>query len=169
MRPVRYLLQQGRRVAPLRLYGEDAELRKDKACLVFTWSGSSRKHLPTSKSRFVLISAYPIKADDENARGLAEMHRVPAWSFEAPLREKCPPADHNCDPLSSGLLASQKGLEALGQSAQVPSDFSSRVLGQLAVAQRNIEAQALLPLHDPKVCIRFRGGRTVAADDPQQR
>ena len=95
--PARGLLEQGRCVAPLRLYGDDAEVRKGKSALVLTWSSSACKHLKTKDSRF-LITSVNVSKDKDNTLALDEIYRVTQWSFQALERGVFPETDPDGEP-----------------------------------------------------------------------
>ena len=97
----REAIDAGKCVAPLRIYGDDAEVRKGKSCLIVTWSGSACRHISTRMSRF-LIAALPVAKTPENKRATEMIYEAIVWSFAALFRGRFPREDMDGNPWPQG-------------------------------------------------------------------
>ena len=115
----REAIDAGKCVAPLRIYGDDAEVRKGKSCLILTWSGSACRHVSTRMSRF-LIAALPVDKTVENMRAHDLIYGHIVWSFTALLDGKFPLTDPDGEPWPPGSWrARQAGAPLDGRRACV--------------------------------------------------
>ena len=123
--PAREAIEAGKRVAPLRVYGDDAEVRKGKSCLILTWSGSACAHVATRFSRF-LIAAVPVSKTVEFQRAAELVYRVIAWSLTALLDGKYPSLDPDGEAWPEGSRRAQLAgtyLDPRGRSIAAIAEF----------------------------------------------
>lgn len=93
-------------VAPLRLYGDDAEHFKNQSCLIMTWS-SPLCRLPVAESR-MLICAVPL-AEMVDDVTLNEIGRYIKWSFECLWEGRWPRLDPDGEPWPRGSERARRG------------------------------------------------------------